>query len=166
VNPSTGIFRRVLIAVSIVSSLVAIASCIGLAASFLKPSMGLFELYRTASLMRTAGFWFLGIYLISGFALLSAAPKSANLKVSSWESRGLKIICVICFLIIILSPYTYVYPNAGAWVTKSKAGTFSISNDVAAEYLWRTVRMWSAIPLCGSLFVISFVRDLVRRAPG
>ena len=163
-NASSNTLRRARIAGFAIALLVAIASCFGLAASFLKPSIGLFELYRIASFTRTAGFWFLGGYLISGFAFLGAAPKCADVKIPSWESRGLKIVCAICFLIIVFSPHTYVYPEVRGWVTKTKVGAFSISSDVAREYLWRAVRMWSAIPLCPSLAALAFLRRFAHNA--
>lgn len=160
---STDTLRRAVAVGSTISLLVAIASCVGLAASFIKPNLALPELYRVASSTRTAGFCFLGSYLISGFAFLGAAPTGMNVKASSWESRVLKVVCSVCFLLIVFSPHTYVYPDAGGWITKSKAGTFSIPSGVAKEYLWRAVRMWSAIPLCGSLYVITFARQFARK---
>jgi hypothetical protein len=147
-----------------ISLLVAIAGCIGLAASFVKPTLDLHELYRISSLARTAGFWFLGIYLIAGFAFPNPPAARMNAKkAASWGQSVLMIIGVVCFLLIMFSPHTYVYPEVGGWVTKSKAGTFSISSDVAKEYLWRAVRMWSAIPLCLSLSVIAFTRRFLRQ---
>ena len=163
-NTSIGIVRRALIVGSIISLLVTIVSCIGLAASFVKPTLDLHQLHRISSLARTAGFWLLGIYVIAGFAFPNQTVAGMNAKrTSSWEQRALVIIGVGCFLLIIFSPHTYVYPEAEGWVTKSKAGTFSISSDVAKEYLWRTVRMWSAIPLCLSLSVIAFTRRFLRQ---
>jgi hypothetical protein len=159
---SSDILRRSLIVGSTISLLVAIASCIGLAAPFIKPTLDLHELYRISSLTRTAGFCFLGSYLVAGFAFPNEA--AASVKTSSLEPRVLKIIFVVCFLVIVFSPHTYVYPEAIGWVTKSKAGTFSVSSDVAREYLWRAVRMWSAIPLCLSLSVIAFARGFSLQA--
>jgi hypothetical protein len=78
------------------------------------------------------------------------------------ESKGLNIICFICFLVIIFSPHTYVYPQGGGWITKTKAGTFSISSDMAIQYLWRALRMWSAIPLCLSISAAAFTWRFVR----
>jgi uncharacterized membrane protein len=163
-NTSTDILRRALIVGSTISLLVVIASCIGLAASFVKPALDLHELYRISSVARTASFWFLGSYLVAGFAIPN--PPAAGMrakKTSSWEQRVLMIIGIVCFLLIMFSPHTYVYPEAGGWVTKSKAGTFSISSDVAREYLWRGARVSSAIPLCLSLSVIAFSRKFARQ---
>jgi hypothetical protein len=120
-NASTDMLRRVVTVGFAISLLVAIAGCTGLAASFIKPTLDLHALYRIASLTRTAGFCLLGSYLISGFAFLGAAPTLTNVMVSGWTSRVLKIICVVCFLLVMFSPHTYVYPEAGGWVTKSKA---------------------------------------------
>jgi hypothetical protein len=162
-NASTDILRRAAAAAFVIAVLVALASCLGLAISFVKPTLELHKLYRVSSLARTAGFWFLGSYVVAGFAFLGAPSSPTNVKTRSWESRALNILCGVCFLLIVLSPHTYVYPEAAGWVTKSKAGTFSISSDVAKEYLWRAVRMWSAIPLCLSLMIISFTREVMRR---
>jgi hypothetical protein len=157
-NSSNDILRRALIVGSTISLLVAIASCIGLAASFIKPSLDLHELYRISNTSRTAGFYFLGDYLIAGFAFLGVSSAPPTVSTQGWESRVLNLICAVCFLFIVFSPHTYVYPEAAGWVTKSKAGTFSISSDLAKEYLWRAVRMWSAIPLCLSLSAVAFTR--------
>ena len=162
---STATFRRALIVASTISALVAVASCIGLAASFIRPSLDLYELSRISTLIRTAGFCFLGIYIVAGFAFPNEAAAPTNAKASSWPSTILKIICGACFLVVVLSPHTYVYPEPAGWVTKSKAGTFGISSDVAREYLWRAVRMWSAIPLSLALITIDFTRKFVRRFP-
>ena len=163
-NFSSGILRRALIVGSMISLLVTIASCIGLAASFVRPTLDLHRLHRISTFARTTGFWLLGIYLIAGFASPNQAVAGMNAKrTSSWEQSVLVIIGVLCFLLIILSSHTYVYPEAAGWVTKSKAGTFSISSDLAKEYLWRGVRMWSAIPLCLSLSVIAFTRRFLRQ---
>jgi len=147
-----------------ISLLVAIASCIGLAASFIKPILDMHELYRIASWTRTAGSWFLGSYLIAALAFLGTFGTSTKVKITDWESRGLKVIFMACFLIVMFSPHTYVYPQAAGWITKSKAGTFDISSDLAKEYLWRAVRMWSAIPLSATLLVIAFTREFERQA--
>ena len=165
INASTDKLRLAVTLAFAISVLVAIASCIGLAASFIQPPLDLHELYRIANWTRTAGFWFLGSYLIAGFTFLGAAGTSTTVKTSDWESRGLKVIFMVCFLVVMFSPHTYVYPEAAGWITKSKAGTFSISSDVAKEYLWRAVRMWSAIPLSLSLLVIAFTREFTRQAP-
>jgi len=155
-NASSDILRRSLIVGSAISLLVAIASVMGLAASFIKPTLDLHSLYRMSSLTRTAGFCFLGGYLVAGFAFPNEA--AASVKTSSLEPRILKIIFAACLLVTVFSPHTYVYPEAIGWVTKSKAGTFSVSSDVAREYLWRAVRISSAILLCTSLSVIAFAR--------
>jgi hypothetical protein len=162
-SASVATLRRILIAGSAVSLTVAVVACVGLAASFIQPTLDLRELYRIASLTREVGFFFLGSYLISGFAFLGAAPTGADVAMSGWWWRVVKTICALCFVLILLSPHTYVYPNAGGWITKSKAGAFNIPSGTAREYLWRAVRMWSAIPLCGSLYVITFTRQFVRR---
>jgi len=165
-NTSTDILRRALIVGSTISLLVVIASCIGLVASFVKPALDLHELYRISSLARTASFWFLGSYLVAGFAFPnSAGTRMKATKTPSWEQSVLMIIGVVCFLLIMFSSHTYVYPEAGGWITKSKAGTFSISSEVAKLYLWRSVRMSSAILLCLSLSVIAFTRKFARQAP-
>jgi hypothetical protein len=162
VKPSTDNLRRALLAASAISLPIVIASCIGVAASFIQPTLDLLDLYRVASLTRTAGFCFLVGYLISGFAFLSAVPPRADMNMSGWWWRLLTIVCALCFLLILLSPHTYVYPSSGGWITKSKAGTFSVSSELAKEYLWRAVRMWSVIPLCGSLYVITFTSQFGR----
>jgi hypothetical protein len=160
---SDNTLRRVLIAGSAISLLVAVASCVGLAASFIQPALETHDLYSAATFTREAGFFLLGGYLVSGFAFLGAAPQRADVSMSGWSWRVLKVICALCFVLILLGPHTYVYPEAGEWITKSKAGTSNISSGMAREYLWRAVRMWSAIPLCGSLYVIVFARQFVRR---
>jgi hypothetical protein len=59
-NAPINILRRGLMVGSAISLLFAIAGCIGLAASFIKPALGIIELYRIANLTRTAGFCVLG----------------------------------------------------------------------------------------------------------
>ena len=164
-NASSDNLRRALIVGLIISLLVAIASSIGLAASFVQPSLDLHELYRVSGLTRTAGFCFLGIYLIAGFAFPKPVVARMNpKKAARWEQMVQMIVGLICFLLIVISPHGYVYPEAEGWVTKSKAGTFSISSDVAKEYLWRGVRMWSAIPFYLSLSAAAFMRKFSRRS--
>ena len=162
-SASPDALRRILIGGAAISLPVAVAACVGLAASFIQPTLDLRELYRIATLTRGAGFFFLGGYLISGFAFLGAAPAGTDLTMSGRWWRVVKAACAICFLLILLSPHTYVYPDAGGWITKSKAGAFNIPSGTAKEYLWRAVRMWSAIPLCGSLYAITFARQFARR---
>jgi uncharacterized membrane protein len=163
-NASSDMLRRAVAVGSAISLLVAIASCVGLAASFIQPDLGLPKLYRIASLTRSVGFCFLGSYLVAGLAFPKLATMRVNAKTTStWERSVLVIIGVVCCLLVMFSPHTYVYPDAGGWITKSKAGTFSITSGVAKEYLWRAVRMWSAIPLCGSLYVITFARQFARK---
>jgi hypothetical protein len=165
-NASTVMLRGVAIVGFAISLLVAIASCIGLAASFVKPALDLQELYRISSLTRKGSFLFLGGYLIVGFVIPNPPAAGVSVKkASSWEQRVLMIIGIVCFLLIMFSPYTYVYPEAGGWITKSKAGTFSILSDVAREYLWRDVRTSSAIPLCLSLSAIALIRQFARQTP-
>src|SRR5229473_2115516 len=124
IDASTHKLRRALSLAFAISLLVAIASCIGLAASFIKPILDLHKLYRIASWTRTAGSWFLGSYLIAALAFLGAFGTSTKVKITDWESRGLKVIFMARFLIVMFSPQTYVYPQAAGWITKSKAGTF------------------------------------------
>lgn len=158
--------RRALGVGSMIALPFAIASCVGLAASFVKPAVDLHELYRISNLARTTSFWFLGGYLIAGFAFPNfARPRMNAKKPSSWEHSALMIISILCFLIIMFSPHTYVYAEAGGWITKSKAGTFPISSEMANVYLWRSVRMSSAILLCLSLAVINFKRNFARQGP-
>ena len=162
-NASTTILRRALIVASRISVLVAIASCIGVAGSFIRPTLDLHYLYRISTLTRTAGFCLLGVYIVAGFAFPNKAARM-SVKASDWASTVLKIICGICILLVVLSPHTYIYPAASGWTTKSKAGTFSVSNEIAKEYLWRSVRMWSAIPLSIALLMIDFTRRFLRQA--
>lgn len=163
-NTSSDTLRRALIVGSILSLLVAIASSIGLAASFVQPALDLHKHYRISTLTRTISFCFLASYIAAGFAFPNKAAAHESVKVSNRGSTALKIVCGACFLLIMLSPYTYVYPQLDGWVTKSKAGTFSISSDVAREYLWRDVRMSSAIPFCLSLSAAGFMRKISRRS--
>jgi hypothetical protein len=164
VNASSDALRRALIVGSILSLLVAIASSIGLAASFVQPTLDLHKLHRISTLTRTIGFCFLAIYIAAGFAFPNNAAVREKVKASNWGSTALKTVCGACFLLIIFSPYTYVYPQADGWVTKSKAGTFTISSEVAREYLWRDVRTWSAIPFCLSLSAAAFMQKFSRRS--
>lgn len=159
---SDAIFRRALVLATTMSGLVVFASCVGVAVSFIKPTMGLPQLYRISSLTRTIGFCFLAIYIIAGFAFSREAART-TVKPSDWVSRALTISCATCILLVVLSPHTYIYPAESGWITRSKAGTFSVSNDVAREYLWRAVRMWSAIPLGIGLLVIDFTRKFGRQ---
>ncbi len=149
----------------VASLLVAAASCVGLLASFVKPTLELPHLYRISTLTREIGFGMLAAYIVAGFALPTTVEARATAKISNWKSKALSIIVLGCFVIIIFSPHTYVYPQAGGWVTKSKAGTFSISADIAKHYLWRAVRMWSAIPFCLSLAIMAFTWRLARQTP-
>jgi len=146
------------------SLLVAAPSCAGLLASFVEPTLELPQLYRISTLTREVGFCMLAAYIVAGFALPKQVDARATPKISNWKSKALSIIVLGCFVIIIFSPHTYVYPQAGGWITKSKAGTFSISADVAKHYLWRAVRMWSAILFCLSLAAIAFTWRLARQA--
>jgi hypothetical protein len=156
--------RHGLIVGSILSLLVAIASSIGLAASIVQPALDLHELYRLSTLTRTIGFCFLASYVVAGFAFPNKIARQRERKSLKLDSTALKIICGACFLLIMLSPYTYVYPQADRWITKSKAGTFSVSSEVAREYLWRDVRTWSAIPFCLSFSAATFMRKFSRRS--
>ncbi len=161
---SSDALRRALIVGSILSLLVAIASFVGLAASFVQPTLDLHKLHRVSTLTRTIGFCFLAMFIAAGFAFPSKAAVRERVKTSNWGSTTLKIVCGACFLLVMLSPYTYVYPHADGWVTKSKAGAFTISTEVAREYLWRDVRTWSAIPFCLSLSAAGFMRKASRRS--
>jgi hypothetical protein len=161
-SSSSAFLRRALIVASTISVLVVFASCIGVAGSFIRPTLGLHQLYRISTLTRTAGFCFLATYIVAGFAFPSKAART-SLRASDWVSRVLKIICGTCILLVMLSPHTYIYPAAAGWITKSKAGTFGVSDDVAREYLWRAVRMWSSIPLGIALLVIDFTRRFLRQ---
>jgi len=144
-----------------IALLVVILSFMGLMSSFVKPLLELPDLHRIADLTRRAGFCILLGYLAVGF-VLTAAHVPMRVRIKSWERNALNMILALCFLVIILSPYSYVYPEANGWVTKSKSGTFKISEEKAKDYLWRDVRMWSTIPLGLSLLVIFFVRDIGR----
>jgi hypothetical protein len=157
--------RRLATLALVVSLLVAIASCVGLLASFVEPALELSHLYWISTLTREIGFCMLAAYIIAGFALPTKADPRATANMSGWTSKALSIIVLGCFVIIIFSPHTYVYPQAGGWITKSKAGTFSISADIARHYLWRAVRMWSAIPFGVSLAAMAFMWKLARQAP-
>ena len=146
---------------------VAIASCFGLLASFVAPMLDLRQLYRMSVLTREIGFCVLAAYIVAGFALppTTIAAASGTEKMSSWKSKAVNSIVLGCFLVVVFSPHTYVYPQAGGWITKSKAGTFNISSDVARQYLWRALRMWSTISFCLSFSAIGFPWKLARRAP-
>lgn len=161
-NVSPAILRRALIVASTISVLVAFASCIGVAGSFIRPILDLHRLYRIATLTRTASFCFLAAYIVAGFAFPSGAAARSRPQASSWASTVLKVLCGACFLFVVLSPHTYIYPDSSGWITKSKAGVFSVSNSVAREYLWRDLRVSSSIALGVALLVINFTLRFLR----
>lgn len=162
-NPSASILRRALIVASSMSVLVLLAGCTGIAGSFLRPTMDLNQLYRIATFTRTASFCFLAAYIIAGFAFPSEANARSRPRATSWASTTLKVLCGACFLLVVLSPHTYIYPDSSGWITKSKAGVFSVSTNVAREYLWRDVRVSSSIALAIAMLVIDFTRRFLRQ---
>jgi hypothetical protein len=68
----------------LVSLLVAIASCVGLLASFLEPTLELPHLYRISTLTREIGFCMLAAYIVAGFALPTRVEARATAKISNW----------------------------------------------------------------------------------
>jgi hypothetical protein len=151
-----------------ISVLCAAAAFGGLLCSIVKPNVDLHALYYLDRAWGRAGIVLLVLYFILGLAidsLYKSVPDiRAQTKFSSRHMQVLKISAAFCVLLVILSPFLYVYPSGSGWITASKVSTIAVTETVAREYLWRGIRMWSGIVLWPGLGIAFLAGNLLGAA--
>lgn len=144
----------------------AAAAFAGLLSSILKPKVELKIVYDVFRVCGKAGIVLLVFYgivsLVVDFLYRSLPEVRVKTKLSSQQLLILKISAVLCFLLVILSPYLYVYPSDSGWVTVSKVSTTAVTEGVAREYLWRGIRMWCAILFWPGLGIAFLAGNLLK----
>jgi hypothetical protein len=151
-----------------VSVLCAAGAFGGLLCSFLKPRVELQLVYHVWTVWGKASIALIVFYGILGlvidFIYKSVPEIRAQTKLSNRQSLILKVGSVSCLLLVILSPYLYVYPSGSGWVTATKVSTTGVTEAVAREYLWRGIRMWSGIVFWPGLGIAFLAGNLLGAA--
>lgn len=167
-NPDLRRLRQVSALTLTVSVLCVATAFGGLLSSLVKPNVDLHVLYYLDRAWGRAGIVLLVLYFMLGSAidfLYKSVPDiRAQTKFSDRQMQVLKISAVLCVLLVILSPFLYVYPSGSGWVTASKVSTVAVTEAVAREYLWRGIRMWSGIVFWPGLGIAFLAGNLLRAA--
>jgi hypothetical protein len=149
------------------------AALLGVIVSILKPPVEMFLLHRVSVSARTASFVFVIVCVPVFVTLEILSNKLPGFKTDAWVTSSLsplrlvfvgRILSALCFAMMLVSPFRYVRPEGHKWISTGRAGEWEVSQSVAWDYLWRSIRFNDLMILCIGLLLASAAIEIFRDA--
>jgi hypothetical protein len=136
--------------VSAALSGLALAAFAVLAVLFLQGSIETKFLYSITVEAHKGGFAVLLAFVVPNAGLMVVCRR-LNIPIrltGKFIWKAVWVICILVFLHVFLTPARYVHPEANAWISTGRAGSWPVSAQVARRYLWNQME-WSFLIVFG-----------------